>query len=340
MTSTPKKTSPKTAAKTAAKAPSKTPSKPAGQPASPKTADPIAGSELLDALGRHGRSVVTSAGPAVVSLGRNHRASGVVIAPNAVLTNAHNLRDRTVQVTFADGRVTQATLRGADPAGDLVVLDADTGDIEPIVWADDAPQAGNVIFAMAGSSSGPRLSFGIVSATDRSFRGPGGRPIAGSVEHTAPLPRGASGGPLLDANGRLVGINTHRPSAGLYLARPADDALRARIAELEGGAMVRPTRLGVALAPAEVATRMRAAVGLEPRDGLLVRGVDDDGPAAKSGIRAGDLIVAAAGTDVVSVNQLFEALAAHDATRSATQLLELTIVRGSEELSVSVTFED
>lgn len=291
--------------------------------------------DLLDAASELARALAERLAPAVVSLGRDHRGSGIVIAPGTVLTNAHNLADRTTQLTFADGRIDQAHLRGVDAAGDLAVLDADTAAIDPVPWADGAPHQGQVVFALAGSARGTRISSGIVSATERAFRGPGGRPIGGAAEHTAPLPRGASGGPLVDTRGRLVAVNTHRPTTGLYLARPADAALRDRIAALEGGAVVRPTRLGVVVAPAAVARRMRAAVGLAERDGLLVRGVVDDSPAARAGLRAGDLLVAAGGADLARIEDLFGVLAGHD----TAQPLDVAVVRGSDELTVTVSFD-
>ena len=80
--------------------------------------------------------------PSTVSVGRDHRGAGVVVAPGKVLTNAHNLRDRTVQITFDDGRVEQAKVVGADPGHDLVVLDVDTGDAPALEWADRAPGLG------------------------------------------------------------------------------------------------------------------------------------------------------------------------------------------------------
>ena len=123
------------------------------------------------------------------------------------------------------------------------------------------------------SGRGLRVTFGLVSATGRSFRGPGGRRVGGSIEHTAPLPRGSSGGPLVDPDGHLLGLNAVRREGGLILAVPADEAVRARVAALARGEATGRPRLGVALAPPRHARRMRSAVGLPERDGLLVRGV-------------------------------------------------------------------
>jgi serine protease Do len=175
---------------------------------------------------------------------------------------------------------------------------------------------------------------GFVSSTARSFRGPRGRRIAGAIEHTAPLPRGSSGGPLLDTTGRLLGINAVRVDGGLILAIPADATLRERVEALGRGEAPKRARLGVAIAPPRVAKRLRRAVGLPERDGVLVRGVQDGSPAANAGLERGDLIVAAGERDIDGVDVLYEAL---DAAR-ADGRLELTIVRGIDERTVPVTF--
>ena len=109
---------------------------------------------------------------------------------------------------------------------------------------------------------GLRVSFGTVSGVGRTFRGPRGRRIAGALEHTAPLGRGSSGGPLVDAEGRLVGINTHRLGEGFYLALPAGAALKTRVDALARGESASRVQLGVGLAPSHVARRLRRSVGL------------------------------------------------------------------------------
>jgi serine protease Do len=169
-----------------------------------------------------------------------------------------------------------------------------------------------------------------VSATDRSFRGPRGRRIGGSIEHSAPLPRGSSGGPLVDATGRLLGLNAVRREGGLILAIPADPGVRARADALARGEAAGRPRLGVALAPPRHARRMRSAVGLPERDGLLVRGVVSGSPAERAGIQRGDLLVGAAGRELSSVDELLDAIEAAGAE------LPLAVVRGADELELKV----
>jgi serine protease Do len=174
---------------------------------------------------------------------------------------------------------------------------------------------------------------GFVSATARSFRGPRGRRVGGALEHTAPLPRGSSGGPLVDADGRLVGINSVRVDGGLILAIPTDSALRERVDALARGETPKRVRLGVAIAPPRVARKLRHAVGLPERDGVLVRAVEDGSAADRAGIERGDLIVAAGGREIDRVDRLYEAL---DGARDEGSL-ELTVVRGTDERTIAVS---
>ena len=214
-----------------------------------------------------------------------------------MLTCAHVLRGDEVAVTFGDGRTEHGRVTGADADLDLAAVAVDTGDAPAVAWEPERASAlthGAPVLALADPSGrGLRVTFGLVSATGRSFRGPGGRRVGGSIEHTAPLPRGSSGGPLVDRSGHLLGLNAVRREGGLILAVPADPAVHARAAALARGEAAGRPRLGVALASPRHARRLRTAVGLPERDGLLVRGVVDGSPAERAGLARGDLIVRA-----------------------------------------------
>ena len=272
------------------------------------------------------------AGPSVAGIGQRWGAgSGIVLGEGRVLTNAHNIRGTQVTVTFADGRTAEGTVAGHDVDGDLAVIETDTGQAAVLPWTAAAPAIGTAVFALANPGGrGLRVTFGTVSGIDRSFRGPRGLRITGSLEHTAPLLPGSSGGPVLDAGGRLLGINTNRLGDGFYLAIPADETLRGRVDALARGESVRPPQLGIAITPGHVARRMRRAVGLPDTEGLLIRGVAEDSPAARAGLARGDLIVAAAGQPVRSADDLAGAL------RTAADAIELTVMRGTEERSIQV----
>ncbi len=280
-------------------------------------------------------ALADGAGASVVGIGQRWGVgSGIVIGTGRVLTNAHNVHGDQVTVTFADGRTAEGSVAGHDIDGDLAVIDVDTGGAPALPWATDGSGGiGTPVFALANPGGrGLRVTFGFVSGIDRTFRGPRGRRITGSVEHTAPLLPGSSGGPVTDAAGQLVGINTNRLGEGFYLAIPADEALRGRIDALGRGESTTPPRLGVAIAPGHVARRLRRAVGLPDVEGLLIREVTEASPAARAGLAQGDLIVAAAGQPIRTTDDLFDALPAAGGT------VELTIVRGADERAIQVVF--
>jgi len=275
-----------------------------------------------------------SAGSSVVGIGQRWGVgSGIVLGEGRVLTNAHNVRGSKATVTFADGRTAEGNVAGHDFDGDLAVIEADTGQAAALSWAGAAPAIGMPVFALSNPGGrGLRVTFGTVSGIDRSFRGPRGLRITGSLEHTAPLLPGSSGGPVLNAEGQLLGINTNRLGEGFYLAIPADEGLRGRVDALARGESVQPPQLGITITPGHMARRMRRAVGLPEAEGLLIRDVAEDGPAARAGLASGDLIVAAAGQPVRSVDDLSSAL------RAASGAIELKVIRGTNERTVQVAF--
>src|SRR5215475_1182910 len=291
---------------------------------------------ILDEIQANIRQLADGAGPSVVGIGQRWGVgSGIVLADGRVLTNAHNVRGDQATVTFADGRTADGGVAGHDIDGDLAVIDVDTGGAAALPWASDASaELGMPVFALANPGGrGLRVTFGFVSGIERTFRGPRGRRITGSLEHTAPLLPGSSGGPVLDAGGRLLGINTNRLGEGFYLAIPADEALRGRADALARGESAVSPRLGVTIAPGHVARRLRRAVGLPETEGVLIREVAEDSPAARAGLAQGDLIVAAAGQPVGTADDLFDAL---QAAQGGT--IELKLVRGTEERTLQVTF--
>jgi serine protease Do len=230
-----------------------------------------------------------------------------------------------------------ARVIGVDPTVDLAVLAVEGPDLpEPIAWATgEDVTIGSEVYALADPAGrGLRVTPGTVSRTPSGLRGPSGRVIEGVIEHTAPLPRGSGGGPLVDAVGRLLGLNAIRKDGGLIVAWPAA-ALRDRAATLATGRATAPPRLGVALVGARQARRLRAAVGLEPIDGLLVRAVESGSPADRAGVARGDVIVAVDDAPVSDPDPLYAAL--DQATGSE---LALKLVRGRDELVVSVRLGD
>jgi serine protease Do len=292
---------------------------------------------VLEELQESVATVAAKAGPSVVGIGGGWgQGSGVVIGEGKVLTNAHNVRAEEVTVVFADGRSATGQVAGVDLDGDLAVVAVDTTGAPAIEWpaGTDAPGLGTAVFALSNRGGrGLRVTFGQVSSVGRGFRGPRGRPIAGSIEHTAPMAHGSSGGPVVDTRGRFIALNTNRAGEGFYLALPADAELAGRIEALGKGESPFRPHLGLGIIPGRMARRLRRAVGLPARDGLLVRVVEEASPAATAGLEQGDYIVQVAGADVASVEDLYKAM--EGLTAGAT--LELRLLRGMEERTATLT---
>jgi serine protease Do len=174
------------------------------------------------------------------------------------------------------------------------------------------------------------VTHGFVSTDQRQMRGPRGRRIP-AIEHTAPLPRGSSGGPLLDGDGKLIGINVIRLDGSLIVAVDTV-ALAADIERLGRGEAPARRRLGVAVAPPHVARRLRRSVGLPDATGILVRGVEDDSPAAKAGLERGDLLVELDGKPLERIDDLYSALDAN------SDGLSLGVLRGADRRDVRIEF--
>ena len=291
---------------------------------------------ILTEIGETVGAVAGSTGGSVVGIGGHWgMGSGVVLDDQLVLTSAHNVGPERATVTFLDGRVEQARVLGIDVDADLAVLGVDTGDVEAITWLseDGVPEIGMPVVGLANPGGrGLRATLGFVASGARSFRGPRGRRLAGGFEHTALAPPGASGGPVVDLEGRLVGINTRRLGRGFYLAQAATTGMRDMVTALRSGDGVEPRRLGVGLAPVEVTRRLRRSMGLDEADGLLVRLVEEGSPADVAGVREGDVLVSAGDQTTSDVDDLHRVLAADGDS------LDLGLVRVNDRLTVTARF--
>lgn len=273
-------------------------------------------------------SVYEAIGPAVVSLGRGaRRGSGVVIAENRVLAMSHSLIAEQVELRIA-GERRSGTVEGSDLASGFSLIAVTTGDIAPLEWAQSPPHLGNVVFALGDPGTGLRVTEGRVSTEQLSLRGRSGRLLEG-VEHTAPLPRGSVGGPLVNAQAAVVGLNVLRTDPG-FLFAIGTAALRPAVERLLAGEP-EPAKLGVAIAPARVTRSLRRSVGLPDRDGLLVRDVEEGSPAAQAGIRQGDLIIGVGAAEIDSPDALFAAIESY-----AAHPTSLKLVRGTDEIEVAL----
>ncbi len=265
-----------------------------------------------------------------------------------VVTNLHVIEGASaVKVVLADGKSYDAKFVGASPGNDLAVLfiDAPSSQLKPIpVGTSSDLQVGQQVFAI-GNPFGfdQTLTTGIVSALGRQIKSASGRTIEDVIQTDAAINPGNSGGPLLDSAGRLIGVNTaivspSKASAGIGFAVPVDTVNRVVPDLVRHGRVVRP---GLGIEP--LSDRITRIMGLE---GVLIRRVLKDSPAAKAGLRAtvadrggrpvlGDLIVAIDGKPVRNVDELLRVLDKYKIddtvvvkTRRGDQTLEFKVKLG------------
>ena len=286
------------------------------RPARPKPGTPQADDvELLDAYSRAVVGVVDGLGPAVVCVegprgeSRGGQGSGFLLTPDGyALTNSHvaNGRSRLIAVT-EDGDRLDAELVGDDPHTDLALIRLSARDLPFAGLGDsDALRVGQLVIAM-GNPLGFRstVSTGVVSATGRAMRAESGRLIENIVQHTAPLNPGNSGGPLLDARGHVVGVNTAviAMAQGLGFAVPSDTA-RWVVGELLAHGRVRRRWLGIQASVVPLPRTLARRLDLFADAAIQIAGVEPGGPAEGAGLQPGDLIVSAAGRFVETVDDL------------------------------------
>ena len=272
--------------------------------------------------------------------GADGAGSAVVITPDGYLLSNHHVVDgaREVRVRAPAGDATVARVVGSDAATDLALLHAD-----PVALAAPAPgelastpvRPGQLVVAIGnplGFSS--TVSAGVVSALGRSLRGKDGRLIDGIVQHTAPLNPGNSGGPLADSHGRIVGINTAiiARSQGLGFAVGAATASWV-LAELLARGRVRRSYLGVGGATRPLDRRLARAHGVLAASTVEVLSVEAGSPAARAGVRDGDLIIGLGAAAVTTVDELVRALR----TVTAGTPAPLRLVRRGQLTVVEVT---
>ena len=302
----------------------------------------------LDAYSAAVVGAVEQVGPAVVSVytggaeeaarARGGAGSGVVVTPDGyLLTNEHVVqRVSSARVSFVDGRTVSAVVAGRDPATDLAVLRAQAASLPYAQLSSEARlRAGQLVVAV-GNPYGfeSTVSAGVVSALGRSLRSRQGRLIEGIVQHTAALNPGNSGGPLVDARGAVTGINTAIiPMAqGIGFAIPAATAQWV-LTEILTQGRVRRTWLGIAARDRPLDLRLVRALGLSAPRAVEVLSREQDGPAASSDLRPGDLIVAVDDTHVDGIDALHRQLSR---VPPGTEL-QLGIVRRTQLLQVPLT---
>jgi serine protease DegQ len=289
--------------------------------------------------------IVRKVEPSVVTIQHDQGAgSGVVWSKDGVVvTNAHVVGEvREVQVAFFDGQRADGRVRATDPDTDLAVVEVDRDDLQPATFQKTLPVVGELAVAM-GSPLGFQntITAGIISGLHREIPGSaeqGIRSLVDLIQTDAAISPGNSGGALVNARGEVVGINVayippEQGAVAIGFAIPGATAVDVVGQLLRDG---RATHSYLGIQPDQVTREVAAELGLERAGGVVVLAAIDGGPAAKAGLRPGDVIVAIDDARIETVEDLFSELR----QRKPGSRVRLTIIRDGRQQAVTVTLAD
>ena len=262
--------------------------------------------------------------------------SGVIVSPDGyLLTNNHVIENADdIEVALSDGRRATAKLVGSDPETDVAVLKIDLERLPVITFGDaDALQVGDVVLAIGNPFGvGQTVTAGIVSALGRTQLGI--NTFENFIQTDAAINPGNSGGALVDVSGNLMGINTaiysrSGGSLGIGFAIPATTARQVMEGLIKDGKI---TRGWIGVEPRDLTPEIAQTFNLPVKEGVLITGVMQNGPAGEGGMRPGDVVTEVASTPVKNTAQLLSAVAALKPKDSA----RIAVQRGSQTLELSV----
>ena len=289
--------------------------------------------ETLRSLSNDLAGAVARTAPAIVTVHARRRlpSTGIHWRPGVVVTANHTVRvEEDIAVTTADGRALPAVLAGRDPGTDLAVLTVKDAGADTAALGDDPSLAvGQLVLALG---YGPRASWGVIAALGPRWRTWRGGEIDRLVRLDLTLYPGFSGGPLVDAAGRVVGLNTSGLARDARLAVPATTVARVTDELLRTGHVARGY-LGLGMQPVSLPEPLRGALGLAQETGLIVVMVAPHGPAARAGVLLGDVLVALDGAPVADL----EDIQAHLHSGRIGAALPAVLIRAGARTELTIT---
>ncbi len=304
--------------------------------AGPTTSSSTPTGGVLESLSNDLAGAVDRAGQSVVAIHARRRipASGIHWRPGIIVAAHHTIqRDEEITVSLADGSSVAATLVGRDPTTDLAVLKVDEAKVPVASFAESSGlRVGALVLALGRPGSAITASLGVVSAIGGEWRTWHGGTIDRFVRLDVSIYDGFSGGPLIDAGGRVLGLNTSGLSRGAALAIPAETVNRVVDQLLKSGRVARGY-LGLGMQavrlPAALVERLRM-----PNDiGLMVVSAEPGGPGDRAGILIGDVLIAVGDTPVSDPAELLAFLGGDQIGKPVTAKL----IRAGEPTTVSIT---
>ncbi len=293
-------------------------------------------SQLSDALAAAVEKAAAST--VLVNARRRLPASGIVWSSDgAIVTADHVLeRDDNIEVLLPSGETAAATIAGRDAGSDLAVLKVNRTGLAPAELAPEgSARVGSIVLAVGRPTpEGPMASLGVVGAVGGAWRTFRGAEVEGYVRSDTTFFPGFSGGPLVDAEGRVIGLNSSRLGRGAGLTVPAV-ALTRIVADLLAGGKVRRAYLGISSQGARLPAPLAAALDGQV-SGLLIVSVEPGSPADQAGLLIGDILVAFAGKPVTDTDDLQASLGAGRIGQPAPA----RILRGGEVKDLSITLAE
>jgi S1-C subfamily serine protease len=283
---------------------------------------------VLAGLSQDLSATVEQVGRSVVAINARRRipSSGVVWRPGVVVAASHTIsRDEDIRVVLASGRSAAATLAGRDPTTDLAVLRLEEAAVPPVERGQDGDlQVGRLVLALGRPGPGITASLGIISAVGGEWRTWQGGRVDRFVRLDLAIYDGFSGGPLVEAGGKVLGLNTSGLSRAMALALPVSTVDRVTDQLLASGRVSRGY-LGLAVQP----VRLPEPLGL----GLVVVKLEAGGPAEKAGVLLGDILTALDGRELSDPGDILGALGSE---RVGTAI-QLQLLRGGEPRTLQAT---
>ena len=299
------------------------------------TSSTRAGAGVLSALSDDLAGAVEHAARSVVAIHARRRipSSGIAWRPDVIVTSSGTVsREEEITLTLPGGGTAPATLAGRDPTTDIAVLRT-SAELRPADRGDAATLlVGKLVLALGRPGASVTASLGVVSAVDGEWRTWHGGRIDRFIRLDVAVYDGFSGGPLVEAGGRVLGMNTSRLARSLALAIPGSTIDRVVDQVLATGGVTRGY-LGIASQPVRLPEALRRKHGLSDGLGLVVVAVEPDAPAEQAGVMLGDILVALDGKPVSDATELLAAIGPDRVGRS----LAVRVLRGGQIVSLSIT---
>jgi S1-C subfamily serine protease len=299
-------------------------------------AGPSTSGGVLESLSNDLAGAVERAGQSVVAINARRRipASGVHWRPGIIVAAHHTIqREEEITVSLADGSTVAATLAGRDPTTDLAVLKADQAKVPVASFADGSGvRVGALVLALGRPGSAVTASLGVISTVGGEWRTWHGGNIDRFVRLDISIYDGFSGGPLVDASGRVLGLNTSGLSRGAALAIPVATVNRVVDQLVKSGRVARGY-LGLGMQAVRLPTALAERLSLPNDIGLMVVSAEPGGPGDRAGILIGDVLVAVGDTAVADPGELLGFLGGDQIGKTVTT----RIIRAGESTNVTIT---